>query len=186
MKIESNDKMLQRHIDKKNFVKFNRTFREQEENISGFILKMSTDFLLIQIENDFLLDGYAIIRKDQFDSLRCNKHERTHKRILKSEGIFDIDYGIDKDIDLTSWQTIFKNLKKFDFHVIVECEDLEEPDFIIGPIKRVTKNSTSIQFYDSTGLLEDRPTLVNYNLITIVKFDDRYTKTYKKYLITSK
>ena len=43
----------------------------------------------------------------------------------------------------------------------------------------VTQNSTSIQFYDSTGLLENKLSVVKYLDITIVKFDDRYTKTYK-------
>jgi hypothetical protein len=178
-KIKSYDITLQNYIDKKEFVKIYRTFKDNSENIRGFILKMTKDFLLVQLDNDFFLDGYAIIRKDQFDSIRCSKYEKACKKILKAEGIFD-------DIDLRSWQSVFKSIKKLDFHVIVECESLDEPDFIIGPIKRVTQNSTSIQFYDSTGLLEDKLSIVKYIDITIAKFDDRYTKTYKKYLKTSK
>ena len=184
-KIKSYDITLQNYIDKKEFVKIYRTFKDNSENIRGFILKMTKDFLLVQLDNDFFLDGYAIIRKDQFDSIRCSKYEKACKKILKGEGIFENNYGIDKDIDLTSWQSIFKDIKKLDFHVIIECESLDEPDFIIGPIKRVTQNRTSIQFYDSTGLLENKLSVVKYLDITIVKFDDRYTKTYKKYLRTN-
>ncbi len=184
-KIKSHDITLQKYIDKKELVKVYRTFKENDGNIRGFILKMTKDFLLVQIDNDFFLDGYAIIRKDQFDSIRCSKYEKACKKILKAEGIFGNNYGIDKDIDLTSWQSIFRDLKKLDFHVIIECESLDEPDFIIGPIKQVTKNSTSIQFYDSTGLLEGKLSAVKHLDITIVKFDDRYTKTYKKYLRTA-
>ena len=184
--VKSDDIILQNYIDKKAFVKINRTFKDYSENIRGFILKMTKDFLLVQLENNFFLDGYAIIRKDQFDSIRCSKYEKACKKILKAEGIFDDNYGINKDIDLTNWQSILKSIKALDFHVIIECEDLDEPDFIIGPIKRVTQNSTSIQFYDPTGLLEDNLSQVKYSDITIVKFDDRYTKTYRKYLRTNK
>lgn len=185
-KIKLYDITLQNYIDKKEFVKIYRTFKDNSVNIRGFILKMTKEFLLVQLDNDFFLDGYAIIRKDQFNSIRSSKYEKAYKKILIAEGIFDTNYGIDKDIDLESWQSIFKNIKKLDFHVIIECENLVEPDFIIGPIKRVTQNSTSIQYYDSAGLLEDKLSVVKYFDITIVKFDDRYTKTYKKYLRTSK
>jgi hypothetical protein len=74
-KIKSYDITLQNYIDKKEFVKIYRTFKDNSENIRGFILKMTKDFLLVQLDNDFFLDGYAIIRKDQFDSIRCSKYE---------------------------------------------------------------------------------------------------------------
>jgi hypothetical protein len=185
-KVKSYDLMLQKHIDKNDFVKINRTFQEKEENISGFILAMSKDFLLLQVDNEFLFNGYAIIRKDQFDSLRCNKFDNTFKKIYKAEGTFERGFGIDKNITLNNWQDIFKDLKKFDYHVIVECEDKDEPDFVIGPIKRVTKDKIGIQYYDPTGQLEEKYTYINLSEITIVKFDDNYSKTFRKYLKPNK
>src|SRR5690349_5856063 len=92
-KIKEYDIMLQKHIDKKDFVKINRTFKDREENISGFILSLSKNFLLLQVGYDFLLDGYAIIPKDQFDSIRCNKFEKKAKKIYKAEGLLDTQYG---------------------------------------------------------------------------------------------
>jgi hypothetical protein len=146
---------------------------------------MSKDFLLIQKEEEFYLNGYAIIRKDHFDSMRCNKFDKTYKRILKGEGIFDKDYGIKNKIELKDWKTIFENLKKLDHHVIVECEDLKESLFVIGPIKKINKDSVGIQYYSPTGLLDKKPTTVKYKDITIVKFDDRYINVFKKYLRTN-
>jgi len=185
MTFKQYDEMIKSHIDKKDFVKIKRTVTEGEANISGFILQMSKDFLLIQKEEEFSLNGYGIFRKDHFDALRCNKYDRAFKKILKAEGIIDSDYGIDIKINLKSWRTIFEHLRKFDFHVIVECEDLKEPLFQIGPIKRVNVNSVSIQYYDPAGLLDKKPTTVNYNDITLVKFDDRYINVFKKYLRTN-
>ena len=178
--------MLQRHIDKKDFVKIYRTFNDRSANILGFILAMSKGFLLLQVDYEFTLNGYAIIRKDQFDRLRCNIFERTQKKIYKQEGVLDRDYGIDKDILLTNWRDIFNDLRKFDYHVIVECEEMEKHRFIIGIIKRVTKNSVGIQYYDAAGQLEDSLTAVKYSDITVVYFDDRYSKTFRKYLKPAK
>ena len=186
MKIKAYDTLLQTHIDKKDFVKIYRTFREKEETISGFILAFSKDFLLLQVDNEFALNGYAIIRKGQFDSIRCNKYDKTQKKIYKAEGLMDNSYVIDKNISLKNWQDNFTDLKKNDYHVIIECEDKEEPLFDIGPIKRILKNSVSIQYYDPTGQLENKLTSRKYADITIVKFDDNYSKTFRKYLKPSK
>lgn len=183
--IKQYDDMIKTHVDKKDFVKIKRTVTEGEANISGFILQMSKDFLLIQKEEEFFLNGYGIIKKDHFDAIRCNKFDKAFKRMLKAEGIFDSDYGIRNKLRLKDWKTIFEDLMKHDYHVIVECEDLEAPLFVIGPIKKVNKDSVSIQYYDPTGLLDKRPTNVKYKDITLVKFDDRYINVFKKYLRTN-
>lgn len=181
-KIKEYDILIQRHIVRNDFVRINRTFRDKEADISGFILLNSKKFLLLQLGNDFLLDGYAIIHIQQFDNIRCNKFDKTFKKIYKKEGILNAKYGIDKKISLESWQSIFNDLKKLDYHVIVECEDKDEPDFIIGPIIRVNKDKVGIRYYDPTGKLDDKPTSVKYSDITIVTFGDRYSTTFRKHL----
>lgn len=185
MTIKKYDDMIKAHVDKKDFVKIKRTVTDGSADISGFILQMSKDFLLIQKEEEFYLNGYGIIRKDHFDVIRCNKFDKAFKRILKSEGIFDSDYGISKKIRLRDWRTIFEDLATHDYHVIVECEDLEDPLFLIGPIKKINKDSVQIQYYSPTGLLDKKPTTVKYKDITLVKFDDRYINVFKKYLRTN-
>jgi hypothetical protein len=184
--IKDYDMMLQKHIDKKDFVKINRTFKDREENISGFILSLSENFLLLQVDNAFILDNYTIIPKDHFYNVRCKKYDIKLKKIYKEEGLLDTQYGIQQSISLKNWQDIFVNLKKLDYHIIVECEDKEDPDFVIGPIKRVNKDSVSIQYYDPIGNLEDKLTNVKFKDITIVKFGDGYTTTFRKYLKQAK
>jgi hypothetical protein len=126
MTIEKYDDMIKAHVDKKDFVKIKRTVTDGSADITGFILQMSKDFLLIQKEEEFYLNGYGIIRKDHFDVIRCNKFDKAFKRILKSEGIFDSDYGIRNKIRLRDWRTIFEDLAAHDYHVIVECEDIAQ------------------------------------------------------------
>jgi hypothetical protein len=185
-KIKSYDIMLQKHIDKKDFIKINRTFKNREENISGFLLALSKRFLLLQVDNEFQLNGYAIIPKDRFDSIRCNSYDKAFKRMYKEEGILDTAYGFNQSLPLRSWKELFSGLKKLDYHLIVECEDKDEPVFLIGPVRRVTKDKVSIQYYDPAGILEKKLTTVSYDDITIIKFGDRYSTTFRKYLKQSK
>ena len=76
-----------------------------------------------------------------------------------------------------------------DFHVIAECENLPEPAiaiYTIGPIKRISKNLVSVRFYDSAGKLEDVNTPIRFDDLTTVTFGDRYSTTFRKYLIEGK
>lgn len=180
--IKKYDKLLRSCIDNKDIVKVERDFGEGDVSVLGFLLDISQKFLLMQKEEDFYLDGYAIIPKGQFDSIRNNKFDKTHKKILAKEGITKRDYGIDIKVDLTDWPGVFKSLRKHDQYVIIECEDLDEPIFLIGPITRVGKKTVSVQYFDATGLLDEKPSAVNYSDITIVRFDERYINVFRKHL----
>jgi hypothetical protein len=181
--IETFDKVISKYIEKKKFVQVRRDFIDDEAHINGFILDVSEDFILVQSEEDFRLTGYAILHKNKFDSIQFDGIDNTVKKILKKEGVIAKEYGINKKINLSSWGSIFKNLKKLDFHVIIECEDKEDPIFLIGPIVKIDEKSVSIHNYDATGVFDDKPTKVKFKDITIVKFDERYANLFRKYLI---
>ncbi len=184
--IKEYDNMLQRHIEKKHVVKLLRSFKKGEANIFGYLLNISKELLLMQVEYDFVVDGYAIMPKYAFDSLRFNKYDKTLTKILVAEGIRDRDWGIKHDIDITGWHEAFTCLQQLDLHVVVECENKINSKFLIGPIARVGKNSVSIQYYDASGLLDTKPTTVKFDDITTVKFEDMYSRVFRKYLRASK
>jgi hypothetical protein len=181
-KINEYNLLLQKYIDNKSFIKIFRTICNNEEIISGFLLAMSKDFLLLQLDYDFMLDGYAIIRKDDLDSIRHSRYERTQRKIFNAEGILDKSYGFDKPLPLTSWKNILKALKSYDLHVIIENIDKDYLDFWIGEIKSVTDKSVSIHNYNPDGKLDDKPKSIKVDSISILKFGDRYSTTFRKYL----
>jgi hypothetical protein len=181
-KIKDYNLMLQKYIDKKSFVKLFRTVCDKEENLSGFILGMSKGFLFLQLDYDFMLDGYAIIRIDDFDILRLSSYERTQRKIFNAEGILSTFYGFDKPLPLASWTDIFQTLKKYDLHIIIENINKDYLDFWIGEIKNVTEKSVSIHNYNPDGQLDDKPKNIKFDTISIVKFGDRYSTTFRKYL----
>ncbi|MEX6691059.1 hypothetical protein QTN47_26355 [Danxiaibacter flavus] len=143
---------------------------------------MSKHFLLLQLSYDFMLDGYAIIRLDDFDSIRHSSYERTQRKIFNAEGLLSTTYGFDKPLPLTNWIDILKTLKGYDFHVIVENINKNYLDFWIGEIKNVTAKSVSIHNYNPDGQFDDKPKNIRLNTISIVKFGDGYSTVFRKYL----
>jgi hypothetical protein len=174
--------MLQQYIDRKTYVKIFRTVCGKEENLSGFILGMSKRLLLLQLDNEFTLDGYAVIRLDDFDSIRHSSYERTQQKIFRTEALLSTGYGFDQPLPLTSWTALLKALKGYDLHVVVENINKDFLDFWIGPIKRVSEKSVSIHNYNPDGQLDAKPTAILLETISVLKFGDRYSTIFRKYL----
>lgn len=180
--MENTKAEIQNYINEKLFVKVLRFVADDEMSLSGFILQQSDGFLLIQVEEEFLLNGYAIIRTEDIDEIICEDGENMLQKILEAEGIVQKSYGIAQELKMKSWKTIFRHLQELDFHVIVECEDLDEPVFIIGPIEKIGKEKLHIRYYSPSAILEKEATKIDLDEITLIKFGDRYSTVYRKYL----
>jgi hypothetical protein len=181
-KIEEYSSKLQKYCDRKSFVKIYRTVLGQEQNISGFILGLSKHFVFLQLDSEFRLDGFAIIKLNDIDSIRHSSYERTQQKIFKNEGILDSGFGFNKPLPLTSWTEILEALKKQDFHIIIESINKSNLDFWIGEIKKVTEKKVSIHNYNPDGELDDKPEKIKLEAISILKFGDNYSTTLRKYL----
>jgi len=147
---------------------------------------MSKRLLLLQLNNELMFDGYAVIRLDDFDSIRHSSYERTQQKIFRAEGLLSTGYGFDRRIPLTSWTAVFKALKEYDLHVIIQNIKKDYLDFWIGPIKRVSEKSVSIHNYDPDGRLDAKPTAISLETISVLKFGDRYSTIFRKYLKSAK
>jgi hypothetical protein len=100
----------------------------------------------------------------------------------KAEGILASAYGFDTQLPLTSWADIFRTLKSYDLHVIVENINKDTVDFWIGEIKRVTDTSVGIHNYDASGKLDPKPQTIRFDTISIVQFGDAYSTIFRKYI----
>jgi hypothetical protein len=185
-KIKEYNLMLQKYIENKNYVKIFRTVCGEEDNLSGFILGMSKNFLLLQLAQEFMLDGYAVIRLDDFDSIRHSSYERTQRKIFNAEGLLSTEYGFGKKLPLTSWADILKTLKGYDLHIIIENINKNVLDFWIGQITKVGDKSVSIHNYNPDGQLDDKPTVIKLDTISVIKFGDRYSTIFRKHLRNKK
>lgn len=180
------DKLLDKYISKKRIVRINRVFRKTKANIQSYILQKSSSFILLQNEEEFSLNGFSIIRKDQFNSIRYNQYDKTTEKILKKKGIRNQYYGLNFNINLTNWESIFLKLQKEIKYIIIECENKSPSEFYIGRIEKVKKKSLHLRYFSATGLLDKKTTLIKFKKITLVKFGDRYSQIFSQFLIEKK
>jgi hypothetical protein len=179
------DKIKYHHDNKKYCRVMREVAKDAIEKTNGYIVDYTDDFVLFQETNDFDVDGYAIIPIKTISKIIYSNSDKYFDKILHLEGITDTIEKKHK-IDLTSWATIFKSIKKSGFNVIVENEDPENTTFDIGPITKITKSSVYVRYFNAVGILNEQATKINWNFITIVKFDDKYTNMFSKYLRETK
>jgi len=79
-------KKISTAIEEKRLVKIYRHYTDEELINTGFILDSSNDFILIQNESDFLLDGYSVIKIGDIEKIRYGKFEKYFQMMLEKEG----------------------------------------------------------------------------------------------------
>lgn len=158
-----------------------RCYFKYNANYLYFFPLRTTEKLLLSIEeNDFILDGYSIRRFT--DMTKVEIKADLCDRILREEGI--IDSIRVPEVDITSWETIFKSLMQLNKNVIVEKEDLDEEleEFVIGRIERVSGQSAYIREFDADGIWQSDLCRIPYNEITSLTFESRYVEMFSKYI----
>ena len=93
-------KAIEKHTSKENYVRLTRKKGGFRGITTGFILKMSSDFILIQETDEFRILGYQIIPIKTIKHVRRNKNDKTYENILFQEGLIN-QVGIKHKIDLS-------------------------------------------------------------------------------------
>ena len=88
------------------------------------------------------------------------------------------------NVNINSWNEIFKSLKEMDKIIIVENESLNpnESDFVIGKIISVKAHKVHMKIFDADGEWEDGYLEIPFRFITSVSFDSRYCNQWQKHL----
>lgn len=176
-------KLIQKHIDKVNFVK---VILEGDSSIFGFIVKYSDEFLMIEETYDFSLAGTKIVPYEKVKSIRHNKFDKVSKMIFAEEGLIKFNQKIIDKTSLKDFESLFKSIKKQNFHCIVESRKKKIGFFSIGKILDVNEKSVTIQNYDVAGKIYEKPDEISFKSIELVNFNDNYSKTFRKYLKSKK
>lgn len=150
-------------------------------NLYGYVIAKNDFLTLIAIEYDFLMDGYCILVNEDITKMKTTSTTRHCSNIMRKEGLLkDIDLP---EINIDSWQSVFRSIKKLDEFVIIEDEFDEL--FLIGPIVRINKQSVTIRHFDGVGQWQGLRN-IRYEDITIVKFACRYIQYHRKYISEEK
>ena len=170
------------HHENLKYCKIIRKFAKNSRGeTSGFIVDYSEDFLIIQESNEFDILGYFVFPISTIEEIRYNNSDKYYEKILTGEKLIE-KVGLKHKIELKNWETIFKSIKSCGLSVIIENENPEDETFDIGPITQITKKSVLINYFDAKGYLDEEETEIEWNKITLVKFDDRYINIFSKYL----
>ena len=170
------------HYENKKYCKILRKFAKNSRGeTSGFIVDYSENFIIIQESNEFDILGYFVFPISTIEEIRYNNSDKYYEKILKEEKLIE-KVGLKHKIELKNWQTIFESIKDCGLNVIIENENPEDETFDIGPITKITGKSVFINYFDAKGFLDDEETEIDWDKITLVKFDDRYVNIFSKYL----
>jgi len=174
-------KIKKHHHDKTYCAIFQEVNGKPIDRIGGYIVDYSDHFLVLQESDDFLLKGYKVVPIETIAKIRHNHIDEYYDNIMRWEKIWDtLNYT--HQVDLSSWTSIFSDIRKLGFNVIIEDQHPEEATFDIGPITKVTEQSVEIMYFNAEGVLNRSSTEFKWTDITLVNFDDRYINIFSKYL----
>ncbi|QHI38724.1 hypothetical protein IMCC3317_41180 [Kordia antarctica] len=177
-------KIIATHIKNKNYVKISRGFKNDVFSATtGYILTCSNDFILIAENDEFRFIGFNCIPIKVITNIRCNKNDEYYGMVFEKEFPKKFKKITKKDniIDITSFETIFKNLLAKKECVIVECERKKHNYFSIGSIQKISSKNVTIEYFNAQGFLEE-PNKSNFKQITKITYQDNYSNTFKKYI----
>lgn len=140
-----------------------------------YVLNFNEKFCYCAVEDDFILNGFEInrLRDTEFVAVLNN----ATNEINRQNGILD-DLEA-PNVDISSWRAVFGSLAKTDMFIRIENE--YTGFFRIGKIKKVKKKSVVFKSFDGDGVWQ--PKLgIPFSEITTVRFGDRYTVYWQKYL----
>ncbi|MDP9954573.1 hypothetical protein J2X97_000210 [Epilithonimonas hungarica] len=171
--------LIRKHIDKVNFVK---VVLKDDSSIFGFIVKSSNEFLMIEETYDFSLAGTKIVPYKNIKSIRHNKFDKVSKMIFSEEGLIKFNQKVIDKTSLKDFESLFRSIKKQNFHCIIESREKKIGYFSIGEILDINEKSVIIQNYDTTGKILKKPDKISFKNIKLINFNDNYSKTFRKYL----
>ncbi|UZT99864.1 hypothetical protein ODZ84_10005 [Chryseobacterium fluminis] len=173
-------KRVQKHISEINLVKISL---EDESSIYGFITKASDEFIMIEETNDFSLAGIKIVPASRITGIRHGISDKVSKAIYSEEGLITFNHKIIDNTSLKNNESLFRSLKKQNFHCIVESRKKDKETFSIGEILEVQEKSVLIKNYDPVGKFSKKPHKIAFKNIELINFNDKYSTTFRKYLI---
>jgi hypothetical protein len=146
----------------------------------SILLSLGKNLLLGLNEDDFVLDGYSIVRFKDITEIELKGD--CYEEILKKEGL--LDNCEVPNIRLDNWQTVFEDLILMGKNVIIENESIndDECEFGIGKITNIYNNSVHLKHFDAEGVWQDYPLIIPYSKITTVTFGSRYVDIFSKYV----
>ncbi|MDQ1834907.1 hypothetical protein [Massilia scottii] len=170
---------LARHQQERNLVSIHRHDIDTQ-SMQGFILGASDELVLLQYVVDFNLDGLMILRIADLTAVECTATDKFQRDLLTHEGLMQL-VPFDSMLDLRNWDTLLAQLAAMYPLMILECEKLDEPDFVIGRLNQITRENVEFDWFSGTGRWDDDLATLALEDITSCQVETNYIKFYQRY-----
>ncbi len=154
----------------------------QHEHWNGFPLVVSDDLVLVRTLHDFTPDGFAVLRLRDVTGVTSGDAERFFERVLRAEGMLD-GLPAPRPVLLRSWRSVLESVRAHYRHAILECERVDEDDFVLGELTGVDDEAASVRYIQVDGTRERDATRVPLDELTLVRFDEQYINLFGKYAL---
>lgn len=176
------DAVLREHQMKQNLISIRREDIDDNE-LHGFILDFSKEWLLVCKEYDFIFDGLMMIKRELVSSIKHGSTQKFHKRLFQIEGkMAEVDFSrvVPDARGIESSLRLF--LRGFATDKVVMLEDERDDLFLIGFIEDLdAADGIGLRFFDGEGTLEDELSYITEDEITLLTVDSSYCLHYERY-----
>lgn len=170
---------LAQHQKERNLVSVSRN-GINDFPMEAFVLGFSDELLLLQYVYDFHLDGLKVLRMADVTEITCTDTCHFQRQLLEQEGLIE-QIPFDLSLDLRNWQTLLEQLATMYPLMILECEKLDDPDFIIGQLDHTSESAAEMQWFSGTGDWDDDLAALAFDDITSCQVDTNYINFYQRY-----
>jgi len=162
-------------ITPKQFIKI---ILKNKVSVYGFFLDQNKEFIMIIDENDFVIDGYKLIRKKIIKSIVREEYEVFYEKLHKINKTKLPSKKIEMDLGI-----LLSKFAKNGEIVGVENYIYKRMSFDLGIVQEIKKNSCT--FVPISALWNyQKAKKLTYKNIDILSWWNRYAITYKKYMDT--
>ncbi|MCL2646933.1 MAG: hypothetical protein FWD61_07990 [Phycisphaerales bacterium] len=152
----------------------------------GFPLAVSEEMLLMHEIVEFHLAGYSIMPIYEIRAVRSKKAERMVEKIFEGEGLVS-RIGIPELPPLNDWPDLFHYFRRERKLIQVEFFETAEPGFsdeafAVGKITGLSARSVAVLNFDAAGQWDSEATVIAYDNIKRIRFDNEYINIFSKYL----
>jgi hypothetical protein len=168
-----------KHQKNHNLVSIHRD--EIDDNaIQGFVLASSEELVVLQYVYDFNLDGLMVLRVADITEVRYTATGKFQQTLLKHEGLLErVPFGA--TFDLQSWRSVLSQFSREYALLILECEEGEEKDFLIGRVLKTTATGVQIRYFSGAANWADSPERFNFKNITCCQVGTNYIGVYERH-----
>lgn len=172
-------KLLAQHLAQRDLVTFRRDDID-DAGIQGYVLALSPTLVVLQYVQDFHLDGLMVLRRADITDVNGSRTDRLQREMLAKEGLEQrVPFG--KAFDLADWRAIIGQLSREYPLMILECEVLDDPDFVIGRVHALHADQVDFEYFSGAANWAPESAEIDLADVTCCQVDSNYINFYRRH-----